>query len=94
MTPRRLEYRTRAAAAMHAKRGVTCSAETAPETAPSRLVCADLAQKYPDEFPAYLAKTARLIPGVRSRAAAHALAWAGLLVSFYLQINCGAACGM
>ena len=57
-------------------------------------MCADLAQKYPDEFPAYLAKTARLIPGVRSKAAAHALAWAGLLVSFYLQINCGAACGM
>ena len=60
----------------------------------SSLVCADLAQKYPDEFPAYLAKTARLIPGVRSKAAAHALAWAGLLVSLYLQINCGAACGM
>jgi len=53
-----------------------------------------LAQKYPDEFPAYLAKTARLIPGVRSKAAAHALAWAGLLVSFYMQINCGPACGM
>ena len=53
-----------------------------------------LAQKYPSEFPAYLAATPRLIPGVYSPALAHALAWAGLLVSLYLEINCGTACGM
>ena len=54
---------------------------------------ADLAQRYPDEFPAYRATRARLIPGVHSKAA-HALAWAALAGGFYLQINCGAACGM
>jgi protein-S-isoprenylcysteine O-methyltransferase Ste14 len=53
-----------------------------------------LAQRYPDEFPAYLAKTARLIPGVRSPLLATVLAWIGLFVSMAMEMNCSSACGL
>lgn len=53
-----------------------------------------LAQRYADEFPAYAASTASLIPGLRNKTAARILAWAGLALSIYLGMSCGAACGM
>jgi hypothetical protein len=47
-----------------------------------------------EEFPAYAAKTAPLIPFLRNETAGKVLAWAGLCVSLFLQMNCGAACGL
>ena len=51
-----------------------------------------LANKYSNEFPAYEARTARLIPFVRSRAVEYVLAWSCLVLSIYMELNCGAAC--
>ncbi|CAE7602816.1 unnamed protein product [Symbiodinium natans] len=54
-----------------------------------------LAQRYPEEFPAYAAKTATLIPGLHSELASKILAWACLVVCVYLWCNtCSAPCGL
>ncbi|CAE7731284.1 unnamed protein product [Symbiodinium microadriaticum] len=54
-----------------------------------------LAQRYPEEFPAYAAKTATLIPGLHSKLGSQILAWASLVVSMYFWCNtCSASCGL
>ena len=53
-----------------------------------------LAQKYPSEFPAYLAKTPRLIPGVKSGTAMAVIGLLGTVVGMVGMFHCGDACGM
>jgi protein-S-isoprenylcysteine O-methyltransferase Ste14 len=53
-----------------------------------------LAERYATEWPAYAARTATLIPFLRNKTAMSALAWLGLVVSIYLQLDCTAACGL
>ena len=53
-----------------------------------------LAERYPNEFPAYAEKTATLIPGLRSSAASKILAWICLTISIYLWCYaCPSPCG-
>jgi len=53
-----------------------------------------LAQRYPQEFPAYAAKTATLIPGLHSTMASKLLSWICLAVAMYCWcFTCGAPCG-
>ena len=53
-----------------------------------------LAQKYPDEFSFYLARTAPLIPGVRSGSVMKAIGLIGTVVGMVGMLYCGEACGM
>ena len=53
-----------------------------------------LAQKYPDEFSFYLARTAPLIPGIRSASAMKAIGLIGTVVGMAGMLFCGEACGM
>lgn len=53
-----------------------------------------LAQKYPSEFPAYAAATASYIPGLRSPMLSKALACLCLGLATWMELNCGAACGL
>ena len=53
-----------------------------------------LAEKYADEFPAYAARTPTLIPFVTNKIMMTGLAWLGLIVSLYLQLNCTTACDL
>eukprot|EP00811_Abedinium_folium_P003791 NODE_13488_length_1162_cov_28.178744.p1 GENE.NODE_13488_length_1162_cov_28.178744~~NODE_13488_length_1162_cov_28.178744.p1 ORF type:complete len:273 (-),score=38.34 NODE_13488_length_1162_cov_28.178744:225-1043(-) len=52
-----------------------------------------LAQRYPEEFPAYAEKTATLIPFLRSKCALHTIGWVVLAASLYLEYIGSAACG-
>ena len=53
-----------------------------------------LAERYPQEFPAYAEKTATLIPGLRSLWASQILGWLCLATSVYLWIfACPGPCG-
>ncbi|CAE6959708.1 unnamed protein product [Symbiodinium natans] len=53
-----------------------------------------LAQRYPEEFPAYAAQTATLIPGLHSKALSKFLAWVACFISiYYWCYTCPVACG-
>lgn len=79
--------------------GTTCSLSAPAAMIPSFVYLvipnsdAYLADKYSDEWPAYEAKTARLIPYLQSGAGNHALAIIALLLSCYLGQHCGEQCG-
>jgi protein-S-isoprenylcysteine O-methyltransferase Ste14 len=51
-----------------------------------------LAQRYPNDFPSYAAKTATIIPLVRSPFINQAIAWGGLAYSLYASTYCGMNC--
>jgi len=53
-----------------------------------------LAQRYPDEFPAYAANTATLFPFIFNRLVLLGLAWACFAAAIYFSTTCNAACGM
>ena len=50
--------------------------------------------RYASEFPAYAARTPTMIPFMKSKVVTTALAWLGLIVSVYLQLECTKACGL
>lgn len=51
-----------------------------------------LAERYPSDFPPYAAKTAPIIPFVRSPFINQAIAWGGLFCSLYSGMYCGMNC--
>jgi len=51
-----------------------------------------LAERYSTEFPAYAAKTAPIIPFVRSPFVNQVIAWVGLAYSLYAGTKCGLHC--
>lgn len=53
-----------------------------------------LAKRYPEEFPAYAASTATLIPFFRSQIALQILGWICLAISVYCSSTYAAACGL
>jgi len=53
-----------------------------------------LAQRYPAEFGAYASVTASYIPGLRSALLLKVLACLCLGLSVWMELNCGAACGL
>ena len=53
-----------------------------------------LAQRYPDEFPAYAAATATYVPGLAHKTLSYVLAWLSLGLAMWMEMSCGPACGL